>query len=84
MNDTDKQPPGEGWQPIASGPKTGPVVDVDLFLPDGGRVVQGHWAYGDGEGLMPPYGPAWFHRTGGDHPAYVECRPTHWRPCSDD
>lgn len=44
-----------------SSPKTGwPIQHVQLLMEDG-RIVQGaHWAYGDGDGMMPPFGPAWF------------------------
>lgn len=50
------------WQPMETSPKTGPCSDVMLLHKDG-SVKRGHWAYGDGDGLMPPFGPAWFEQV---------------------
>jgi hypothetical protein len=70
------------WQPISTAPKTGPVVNVQLLLKDGRETI-GHWAHGDGDGLMPPFGPAWFEQWGpvGSY-REVHPEPTHWRPLS--
>lgn len=72
--------PGEGWQPIDSAPTTGPVVDVELW--NGRDVRVGHYAHGDGDGLMPPFGPAWFYGVGNPVSYFQQISPppSHWRP----
>ena len=56
------------WNDMSTAPKTGPVREVAL-LTSGGIVPRAHWAYGEGDGLMPAFGPAWFKPSGG---GYVE------------
>lgn len=75
----------QDWQPMDTAPKTGPVVHVELLRKDGSTCVA-HWAYGDGDGLMPPFGPAWFEQVKDRHTGNVMyCREVTgpfvgWRP----
>lgn len=75
------QPPGDGWQTIASAPKDGyPVPWVEGW--NGEKVQRIHWAYGGGED-QPHFGPAWFYAVESEpHASYYEMhpQPTHWRP----
>lgn len=58
------------WNQMSDAPITGPVREVLLRIVERGysgnpeNVVVAHWAHGDGDGLMPPFGPAWFRRSG--------------------
>lgn len=66
---------------IDTAPTTGPVVDVELW---NGELRVGHYAHGDGDGMMPPFGPAWFYPVlnGDGRVSYynqMNPPPTHWR-----
>jgi hypothetical protein len=77
--DAEAQPPTGNWQPMDTAEqfKTGPVVHILLciersYYAHGNygtveMVTKAHWAHGDGDGMMPPFGPAWFEsdRCGG-------------------
>ena len=56
------------WNDMSTAPKTGPVREVAL-LTSGGIIPRAHWACGDGDGLMPAFGPAWFKPSGS---GYIE------------
>ncbi len=49
------------WRSLDRAPKTGPVEHVQLLMEDGRIVPDAHWAYGDGDGMMPAFGPGWFY-----------------------
>lgn len=70
------------WQPIDTAPKTGLAETILLWVPSlhgtGGPVLA-HWAYGDGDGMMPAFGPSWFWWSGYDF-RELQQRPTHWMP----
>lgn len=70
-----------GWQPIETAPKTGPVENLLLYVPElhgtGGKVIA-HWAHGGGED-QPRFGPDWFFWTGYGFSAFPSGhKPTHW------
>ena len=56
-------------------PYPAPCDDVELLLGDG-TVVVGHYAFGDGDGLMPPF-RGWFVECG---TYFKGVSPVKWRP----
>jgi hypothetical protein len=70
----------EGFRPIKEAPKK--AIEVELWHEQWGQVKIGHFAHGDGDGLMPPFGPAYFYKDGPCmRPTYREFypQPTHFR-----
>lgn len=61
------------WQSMETAPTKGPIVHVEL-LGANGKVYVAHWAYGDGDGMMPPYGPAWFEEVKDTQGRTMYCR----------
>lgn len=75
------------WQPMDTAPKAGVPKDILLACEWSGSfrpaIVIAHWAYGGGED-QPPFGPAWFYRTGwGFNELPKEAKPLAWMEVPD-
>lgn len=70
----------DGWRMMGDLATLGPAQHVDLILPDGSIIYRAHFACGDGDGLMPPFGPAWFQEAGASGFVEVDGDPVFWRP----
>ena len=76
------------WRSMDRAPREGyPIERVQLLMEDGRIIPDAHWAYGDGDGMMPPFGPGWFapvHHADGSVSSYAEVSgvPKGWAPRS--
>lgn len=67
-------------------PKDGyPIQHIQLLMEDGRVIPDAHWAHGDGDGIMPSFGPGWFvpvKREDGSVSYYAEVTgsPRGWAP----
>jgi len=71
--------PADRWDPMASAPRAGyPILEVRGRTADGRIVEPMHYAFGDGDGMMPPF-DGWFipYSSGS---GYYEVRPVEWQP----
>lgn len=70
------------WKPISCAPQgEGWHVQWIMGRLPGGIEVPVHYAFGDGEGLMPPF-RGWFRKCGKHDMCGVD--PTEWRPLTDE
>lgn len=74
----------EPWKNLDDADKSpGPITDVELLMPDG-TVIVGHYAYGDGDGLMPPF-RGWFKKVGSGPGGYFKgIDPIKWREIAQE
>jgi hypothetical protein len=67
------------WDSMSSAPTAGyPVLHVRGRDEHGAVIEDMHYAYGDGDGLMPAF-RGWFKPDVGGR-GYVEVRPVEWQP----
>lgn len=67
------------WKELPQADKSaGRAASVGLLMPDGSIVV-GHFAYGDGDGLIPPF-RGWFRKAGD---GFLQIQPLKWAAIDD-
>ena len=68
------------WDPLSTAPQSGyPILEVRGRTATGHILERMHRAFGDGDGMMPPF-DGWFVPYEGGRSGFYEVRPVEWQP----